>query len=61
MVTEQMLRDYLAQFMKYVEVDDAKYTRQWFVDVAALNALVQFEECLARAQEVNAIAAKAAL
>jgi len=26
-----MLRDYLAQFMKYVEVDDEKYTRQWFV------------------------------
>ena len=56
-----MLRDYLAQFMEYVEVDDEKYTRQWFVDVAALNALVQFEECLASAQEVNAIAAKAAL
>jgi hypothetical protein len=61
MLTEQMLGDYFAQFMEYAEVDDEKYTRQRFVDVAALNALVQFEECLARAHEVNAIAAKAAL
>ena len=32
-LTEEMLRDYLAQFMEHVEVDDEEYARQRFVDV----------------------------
>jgi len=33
MLTEEMLRDYLARFMEHVEVDDEEYARQRFVDV----------------------------
>jgi hypothetical protein len=33
MLTEEMLRDYLAQFMEHVEVDDEEYARQRFWDV----------------------------
>ena len=29
----KILRDYLAQFMEHVEVDDEEYARQRFVDV----------------------------
>ena len=32
-LTEEMLRDYLAQFMEHVEVNDEQYARQRFVDV----------------------------
>ena len=32
-LTEEMLRGYLAQFMEHVEVDDEEYARQRFVDV----------------------------
>ena len=32
-LTEEMLRDYLAQFMEHIEVDDEEYARQRFVDV----------------------------
>ena len=32
-LTEEMLRDYLARFMEHVEVDDEAYARQRFVDV----------------------------
>ena len=32
-LTEEMLRDYLARFMEHVEVDDEEYARQRFVDV----------------------------
>ena len=32
-LTEKMLRDYLAGFMEHVEVDDEEYARQRFVDV----------------------------
>ena len=33
MLTEEMLRDYLARFMEQVKVDDEDYARQRFVDV----------------------------
>ena len=33
LLTEEMLRDYLARFMEHVEVDDEEYARQRFVDV----------------------------
>ena len=29
-LTEEMLRDYLARFMEHVEVDDEEYARQRF-------------------------------
>ena len=32
-LTEELLRDYLAWFMEHVEVDDEEYARQRFVDV----------------------------
>src|SRR5215212_4231015 len=32
-LTEEMLRDYLARFMERIEVDDEEYARQRFVDV----------------------------
>jgi hypothetical protein len=33
MLTEEILRDHLAQFMEHVQVDDEEYARQRFVDV----------------------------
>ncbi len=33
MLTEEMLRDYLAQFMEHIEVDDEECARRRFVDV----------------------------
>ena len=33
MLTDEMLRDYLARFMEHVEVDDEGYARQRIVDV----------------------------
>ena len=32
-LTEQMLRNYLARFREHIEVDDEEYARQRFVDV----------------------------
>ena len=32
-LTEEMLRDYLARFREHIEVDDEEYARQRFVDV----------------------------
>jgi len=32
-LTEEMLRDYLARCMEHVEVDDGEYARQRFVTV----------------------------
>jgi hypothetical protein len=32
-LTEEMLRDYLARFMEHLEVDDGEYARQRFVTV----------------------------
>ena len=32
-LTEEMLRGYLARFMEHIEVDDEEYARQRFVDV----------------------------
>jgi hypothetical protein len=32
-LTEEMLRNYLAQFMEHVEVDDEEYAQQKFVTV----------------------------
>jgi hypothetical protein len=32
-LTEEMLRDYLARFMEHIEVDDEEYARQSFVDM----------------------------
>ena len=33
LLTEEMLRDYLARFMEHIEVDDEEYAQQRFVDV----------------------------
>jgi hypothetical protein len=35
-LTEEMLRDYLARFMEHVEVDDEEYARQRFLTVIQL-------------------------
>jgi hypothetical protein len=32
-LTEELLRDYLERFMKYVKVDDEEYAKRGFVDV----------------------------
>jgi len=32
-LTEELLRDYLERFMKYVEVDNEEYAMRGFVDV----------------------------
>lgn len=42
-LTEQMLRNYLAQFMEHIEVDDEEYARQRFVDVFQIGWNIECE------------------
>jgi hypothetical protein len=42
-LTEEMLRDYFARFLEYVEVDDEAYARQRFADVFQIGWTIERE------------------